>query len=230
MTPANQPQPSPAANKTLTFQELAGSTCTKLTLKSFVVTLVLILCAVARADTVTLVTSQSTARFDVPSNVVAEVVHVYGSYAYSYTVSGQNNAVTNNTDWSMEVTAQNKTVVYSSAIIGLGFPVPNYPYPKVVGPATIKVTDQPLYDPTTDTLLSSTLICTIQTSPAAPSPPTTPNAIYLPSNTVVVPADNGGPVTIVLESSTDLVNWAAALPGSYGTTTTNRFFRVRATR
>jgi len=64
--------------------------------------------------------------------------------------------------------------------------------------------------------------CTIQlTSPAAQ---------LMPSTAVVIPADSGGPVNIILESSVDLVNWTAALPGTYGTSTTNRFFRVRAQR
>ena len=53
---------------------------------------------------------------------------------------------------------------------------------------------------------------------------------FVPSNAVVIPADGLGPVTIILESSTDLLNWTPALPGTYGTTTTNRFFRVRAQR
>jgi hypothetical protein len=52
----------------------------------------------------------------------------------------------------------------------------------------------------------------------------------LPSTAVVIPADAGGPVNIILESSTDLLNWSASLPGTYGTSTTNRFFRVRAVR
>lgn len=52
----------------------------------------------------------------------------------------------------------------------------------------------------------------------------------MPSTAVVIPADAGGPVKIILESSTDLLNWTAALPGTYGTSTTNRFFRVRAER
>jgi hypothetical protein len=51
-----------------------------------------------------------------------------------------------------------------------------------------------------------------------------------PSTAVVIPADSGGPVNIVLESSVDLITWNAALPGTYGTSTTNRFFRVRAVR
>lgn len=51
-----------------------------------------------------------------------------------------------------------------------------------------------------------------------------------PSTSVVIPNDNGGPVTIVLESSVDLVTWTAANPGSYGTTTEKRFFRVWAIR
>ena len=48
------------------------------------------------------------------------------------------------------------------------------------------------------------------------------------SSSVVIPEDASGPVNIVIESSTDLVTWVAANPGSYGATTTRRFFRVRA--
>jgi hypothetical protein len=51
-----------------------------------------------------------------------------------------------------------------------------------------------------------------------------------PSNAVVIPADAAGPVAIILESSTDLVTWTAAKPGSYGSSTSKRFFRVRARR
>jgi hypothetical protein len=48
------------------------------------------------------------------------------------------------------------------------------------------------------------------------------------ANAVVIPTDATGPVQIVLESSSDLVNWTSSLPGTYGSTYTNRFFRVRA--
>ena len=51
---------------------------------------------------------------------------------------------------------------------------------------------------------------------------------FSPSTAVVIPSDATGPVQIVLESSPDLVNWTAALPGTYGSSATNRFFRVRA--
>ena len=51
-----------------------------------------------------------------------------------------------------------------------------------------------------------------------------------PSNTVVIPEDVTGNVSIILESSTDLVNWTAALPGTYGASTAKRFFRLRATQ
>jgi len=51
-----------------------------------------------------------------------------------------------------------------------------------------------------------------------------------PSTAVVIPADSTGPVRIILESSPDLVNWNDALPGTYGSSTSNRFFRVRAVR
>lgn len=50
------------------------------------------------------------------------------------------------------------------------------------------------------------------------------------ANTVVIPDDGGGPVQIILESSTDLITWTAANPGTYGTTSQKRFFRLRAVR
>ena len=49
-----------------------------------------------------------------------------------------------------------------------------------------------------------------------------------PTSAVVIPTDATGPVNVILESSTDLVTWTAANPGTYGASTTKRFFRVRA--
>ena len=48
------------------------------------------------------------------------------------------------------------------------------------------------------------------------------------STTVVIPANAAAPVDIILESSTDLITWTAALPGSSSADTAKRFFRVRA--
>jgi hypothetical protein len=50
----------------------------------------------------------------------------------------------------------------------------------------------------------------------------------IPTSAVVIPTDATGPVNVILESSTDLVTWTAANPGTYGSSTTKRFFRVRA--
>ncbi|HVU09610.1 MAG TPA: hypothetical protein VHG89_13845 [Verrucomicrobiae bacterium] len=52
---------------------------------------------------------------------------------------------------------------------------------------------------------------------------------YVPADAIVIPASATGNVQIILESSSDLVNWTAANPGTYGASSaTNRFFRVRA--
>ena len=48
-----------------------------------------------------------------------------------------------------------------------------------------------------------------------------------PLNTVVIPESAAGIFSVVLESSTDLITWTAANPGSYGGGTAKRFFRVR---
>ncbi len=49
-----------------------------------------------------------------------------------------------------------------------------------------------------------------------------------PLNTVVIPENATGPVTVLLESSTDLLTWTPVLPGTYSSSTNRRFFRVRA--
>ena len=53
---------------------------------------------------------------------------------------------------------------------------------------------------------------------------------FTPSTAVVIPSDAQGPVNILLESSTNLVDWVQALPGTYGTSSQVRYFRVRAVR
>jgi len=88
--------------------------------------------------------------------------------------------------------------------------------PTVVGPATITLSAGNINSGS-----GLFAFCTIQT---------TSSLNFTPSSSVVVPNDAGGPVTILLESSTDLITWTAANPGTYGTTSTNRFFRVRAQR
>lgn len=47
---------------------------------------------------------------------------------------------------------------------------------------------------------------------------------------VVVPNDNGAPVAVLIETSTDLENWVLAQEGDYGFSGEKRFFRVRAAR
>ena len=50
----------------------------------------------------------------------------------------------------------------------------------------------------------------------------------MPSNAVVIPSDSSGPVQIILESLEDMVNWNSANPVTYGASTNERFFRIRA--
>jgi hypothetical protein len=58
--------------------------------------------------------------------------------------------------------------------------------------------------------------------------PSTNGATYIPANSVVIPTDAKGNIQIILQSSSDLVNWVPSLPGTYGNTYSNRFFRVIA--
>ena len=53
---------------------------------------------------------------------------------------------------------------------------------------------------------------------------------FTPSTAVVIPSDAQGLADIPLESSTNFVDWVQALPGTYGTSSPARYFRVRAVR
>jgi hypothetical protein len=163
----------------------------------------------AEADMITLTASNSlSASFDVPSNVVAQVVHS--------SVSSVSCA-----SYKINVILNGQTITYAQG------GSPSYQIlnpPSVVGPATITLVNTYAAGNCSPNLPASA-ICTIQTSPTVSY---WSNSI--PSTAVVIPNDNGGPVTIIMESSTDLISWTPALPGNYGTTSSNRFFRVRAAR
>jgi hypothetical protein len=44
----------------------------------------------------------------------------------------------------------------------------------------------------------------------------------------VIPENSDGNVSIILEQSTDLINWTSATPGVFAPSTSKRFFRVRS--
>ena len=48
------------------------------------------------------------------------------------------------------------------------------------------------------------------------------------NSVTVIPENSSGNVNVILEQSTDLVNWTAVDPGSFAPSTAKRFFRVRA--
>lgn len=111
------------------------------------------------------------------------------------------------------------TVMSSSSAAGSG-PSTIAPIP-LVGPATISI---PSGSGILGIRITSTEISDTSSSGGGGQPP----ADGTPSNAVVIPENSAGPVEIILESSTDLITWTAANPGSYGSSTEKRFFRVRA--
>jgi len=162
--------------------------------------------APANADTITLALSPTNAgtfstNFVVPKNMTAQVTYTYTPAYPSW-----------NGSW---------VTVSFPGLPGMLTVSSNSPAPVVAGPATITLNEQ-----VNGNGLGQLAFCTIQTT----STVQTASSTFTPSTAVVIPNDAGGPVTIILESSVDLVNWTPALPGTYGTSTTNRFFRVRAQR
>src|ERR1035437_1304190 len=134
--------------------------------------LVFVVSATAKADTVTLSASnQMSASFSVPSNVVAQVVH-----------SGcGNNAGTPALNYKINVIINGQTNVYFSSS-SAPYNIQNLPI--IAGPATITLANSDTHP--------CLAVCTIQTDPA------TSTLNFTPSTGVVIPNDNGGPVTIVL--------------------------------
>ena len=52
---------------------------------------------------------------------------------------------------------------------------------------------------------------------------------FPPDKTLIIPPDSKG-ANIIMEQSTDLVNWSVSAPGAYTNMTNNLFFRIRADR
>lgn len=80
--------------------------------------------------------------------------------------------------------------------------------PRIVGPATIKLVATG----------SARALGTVQITPET----------FPPDKTVIIPQDTGA--NVVLESSTNLIQWSSAMPGLYTNRTSNLFFRIRAER
>ena len=59
------------------------------------------------------------------------------------------------------------------------------------------------------------------------TPVSTVATLNVASQVVVIPENAPAPLDVILESSTDLINWTAAVAGSYAPSTSKRFFRVR---
>jgi len=149
----------------------------------------------------------------IQSNQFAKVVYVKSQYS-----GGSNPTVPT---YSLYISVGNSTFTYdltsiagaTNATSTLGLP-PSANLPCVAGPAEIQLR---FLGQTNDKGIATIQIVNTDQS-------------FVPSGAVVIPADSGGPVNIILESSTDLITWTPALSGTYGTSTTNRFFRVRAQR
>lgn len=92
-------------------------------------------------------------------------------------------------------------------------PPPGSQFVQLAGPGVVTVTNPGV--------ATAILNYKLYDQPSVTSPGT-------PSSSVVIPTNATGQVNIILESSTDLLTWTPAEPGSYGAATQNRFFRVRA--
>jgi hypothetical protein len=113
--------------------------------------------------------------------------------------------------WQTVVTPAGWTTAESYAFAGL----PKIQPLKVAGPGTLK-----LISGSADTVTAVTF--SVSRANAVPA--------VTPSNAVVIPNDAAGNYQVILESSTDLITWTAANPGTYSGTAPQRFFRTRVVK
>ena len=170
-------------------------------------------------------TQTNSTQIVIPTNVTAQILHLH-QYSTMYAAPGTSGGAGGG-NGCLIIQVNNLNFWYTEVGISQ---INNQPF--VVGPATITLiasaissTGGSAGSPYNWTAQDN-MICTIETN----LPTQCISNQFTPNTGVVIPADSSGPVNIILESSVDLINWIPSDPGTYGTTTTNRFFRVRATR
>ena len=158
----------------------------------------------------------------IPENVTAQILHLHESVSGSATPNGGFSGA-----GYLTIQVNNLNFKYTESTIS-----ENNNQPVITGPALITLiasADAGVSinnGSTGNALAQDNMICSMRTN----QPVQCNTNYFVPNTGVVIPADSSGPVNIILESSVDLINWIPADPGTYGTTTSNRFFRVRATR
>ena len=166
--------------------------------------LIVALASSARAQTVTLLAA---AAANATAYSTAEVLLAAGDVAQIVSVAGQ------------VVTASGGTVnavaEVGSKEIDLGNSLTGGS--SVAGPARIRAKVSALNSP-----YSGIVTVNVVRANAVPT--------ITPQNAAVIPADATGSFSVILESSTDLITWTAATPGTYSGTTEKRFFRTRIVR
>ena len=161
---------------------------------------------IAQTETVTLVASNT-----VPSSFDCGTNQVVTIHSFISSIGGQESRATISFDNGMKI------------VIG------SHRYGQVTSTESSMAAFQAAVFTGVTNIAVTTLFGPIPSVSALTFTVTTPAAQSLiPANAVVIPSDVTGPVQIVLESSSDLLNWTSALPGTYGSTYSNRFFRVRA--
>ena len=95
----------------------------------------------------------------------------------------------------------------------------------VVGPATCRLFATYRNDPANQTSNFTYVANILITSPITDLGALQPDSL----GRLVIPENASGPVTVSLEQSTDLLNWAGVNPGTFDPSEEKRFFRIRAT-
>jgi hypothetical protein len=156
----------------------------------------------------------------IQTNVVAQIRHLHVSTAFFRTSGGSSSGT-----GMLTIQLNGLSFTYDEADLNSASNSGNN-MPIVVGPATISISAQASVYNAVAGQAGSALVNTLGTISLTPNQCDTSQ--FTPNTGVVIPSDATGPVQIILESSSDLLNWVSSLPGTYGSTYTNRFFRVRA--
>ena len=167
-------------------------------------------------------TQTNSTQFVIPANVTAQIRHLH-EYNFGYAAQGTTGGSYSGGGYLL-IRFNNLNFRYTESAIATA-----NSQPFVVGPATINLISSATCSTSGtggnpyNATAQDNMVCTIETNSVS-----TNIVPVIPVNSVVIPSDATGPVQIMLESSSDLVNWISSQAGTYGSTYTNRFFRVRA--
>ena len=185
-------------------------------MKSYITIFLLISNTLIGSNLITLIASSPSAPSQTITLVEGEVFTLIDHQGLTPTLSGSSWEI--NGDLNLKVTKESASYYFKGEKDSL----------VIAGPAEIQLFhgEKVILDEAGN-LLGSKTTATMITAKVESS--NSIGELIVSNSSVVLPSDGTGNFSVTLESSVDLVNWNTATPGIYGSSSNQRFFRVKAT-